>query len=260
MRRPRFIGITQGGCGIISHEAAEGLFTGGLESCLAIAYECENGCVLFHDSGQLRVSEVCELVKGLGEVRRIHAAFGMHVNGELHQSRLDKIISALDYAGSVEVLQVNRSRFSVCYTESHGLKLADALDEEGVVWPENSRKREAINILRDLFIEPGSQQLGIDVQYSGGMFTGTPALNPPLHEILEMVACQKDFFLLNLKALHKFALEGEIALPVWLMNFYDEFDIESLDIRTASAGEVDVERNIFEEYKALHASQAVERS
>ncbi len=252
MENQKVIGVTQGGCGVVlnAERKVHGLYTDGVESCLAIVYECELGDILFHDSGQLRVTEICELVGRLGQVKNIHAAIGPALDGSLHQPRLDKIIANIGYVGDVQTLQVNSSRYAVFYSRKNGLSRA-APDLEGVLWPPNRKAREAINVLRDLFLEPGSQQLSVDVQYQDGRFTDQPQLAPSIPEILDLVKSQPNFFLMNVKTLGRYAAEGVVSIPNWLSEFYERSNIES-----ASLSDRELELVLYKQYIELHCNNA----
>lgn len=247
MEHQTIFGVTQGGCGMVlaADGTSQGLYTDGVESCLAIVYECELGDVLFHDSGQLRVTEICELVSRLGKVINIHAAIGPALNGSLHQPRLEKVIAEMGYEGAVQTMQVNSPRYAVIYSREKGLSLV-APDLEGVFWPPNREAREALNVLRDLFLEPGSQQLSVDIQYQGDRFTEHPQLPPSIPEILDIIKTQPEFFLMNIKTLGQYAMKGFVSIPNWLSEFY-----ESSNIECASLYDRELERDLYRQYLEL---------
>lgn len=81
------IEIMQDCAGVIEHsnKIASGFYTDGIEDCLVTAYTCDSATVFVHDSGQLSVNNICDLVKRYGTVKKIVAFFWNQQNYERHE-------------------------------------------------------------------------------------------------------------------------------------------------------------------------------
>lgn len=69
----KFIEILQDSAGVIekSNESVNGFFTGEIETCMVTTYKCENGFLMIHDSGQLKISDICKLIKKYGQLKML---------------------------------------------------------------------------------------------------------------------------------------------------------------------------------------------
>ena len=94
------IEIIQDGAGVIEKNqmVANGFYTGGVQNCLVTVYQCIDAVVLVHDSGQLRLDDICNLITKFGTVTKITAAFSSQLNSAHHLNRLDRILPKIGYS------------------------------------------------------------------------------------------------------------------------------------------------------------------
>lgn len=230
----RTVEITQDSAGIIEYSSCEydSFFTGGIQSCLISVYECDDACVLVHDSGQLKIGDITKLVKKYGDVKRVTVAFGPDLNREHHQSRLDKILSNVNYVDkNVEVLDRDKSNFAFLFSIDGTASSIENIRPEKVQPIPNKDKRMSMIELNNFFLKPNSQKLSLEIQFSKGKYNSPRGLDLSFKDMLKVVKKQPDFFFANLAFLEKAHNAELISLPKALLDISKKFNVEEFMYR-----------------------------
>ncbi len=237
----RMVEITQDSAGVIEYGSSEfdGFFTGGIQSCLIAVYECDNACILVHDSGQLKIGDITKLIKKHGDIKRVTIAFGPELNRRHHQIRLDKILSNLNYSvKNVEVLERDKSNFAFLFPIDGSASTIENVRPESVQPIPNKDKRMSMIELNNFFLEPNSQKLGLEIQFSKGKYNPPRGLDLSLKEMLKIVKSQPSFFFANLAFLEKAHKAEIISLPKELLEIAKKFNVEEFMYRHLLSEEI----------------------
>lgn len=244
----KFIEITQDCAGVIekNNGTVNGFHTGGIQSCLVTVYECEKAYILIHDSGQLKISDICKLIKRYGKVQKITSTFGPNLNSEHHQQRFDKIRSKIGYDDeNVDVLKCQQHTFSFQFPLNGKPRTSDNSTPSYVEGIPNKEKRISIVELNNFFLKPNSQKLGLDIQYIDGNYQSPRGLDYSMKELLKIVKRQPDFFFPNLAFLQKANEIGLVKVPKKLLSIADEYQVSQFMFRKMDSQEMVSQKNEF---------------
>ncbi|GHA88911.1 hypothetical protein [Modicisalibacter luteus] len=228
------IEITQDAAGVIESGSCEyyGFYTGGIQSCLISVYECNDACVLVHDSGQLKISDITKLVKKYGDVKRVTVAFGPELNRRHHQVRLDKILLDVGCVDrNVDLMERNKSNFAFLFPINGDASTIENMRPETVQAIPDKDKRMSMVELNNFFLKPNSQKLRLEVQFAKGKYNPPRGLDLSLKDMLKIVKKQPDFFFANLDFLEKAHKAEVISLPKALLEVAKIFNVSEFMYR-----------------------------
>lgn len=224
------IEILQDAAGVVERapEKSAAFFTDKIVTCVVRVFECETGTVMIHDSGQLRIDEIANLVSKYGPVKALHSirpiispglqgASLKHAqeNVRQHKARLDTLIKKLKTKGKFPLNlhdAINRPQgYAVSFTEAEGLNAR--LDRpDSVIAIPDADKHQALTELNNCFAPLNKQDLPLQVQYQNGEHMPLPAPLYPLERMLQLFEQQVKFFHINLRFLSRAHALGVIQL------------------------------------------------
>ncbi|MCK9606961.1 MAG: hypothetical protein M0R33_11010 [Methylomonas sp.] len=212
-----FIEIIQDGAGVIEQDqnAVTGFYTGGIQNCLITVYECDSATIMIHDSGQLRLNDICELIRKRGRVNKVTACFGHRIAWNLHQPRLNRILSNIGYRAD-EIIDERPSSldsFSFIYPLNGNPTISENEPFDACISIPDKEKRQSVVELNNFFLASNAQSLPLDVQYVNGNYAGPGKLVHSLEEMINTVKSQPQHFFLNLAFLEKANSLEVIELP-----------------------------------------------
>lgn len=247
----KFIEITQDSAGAIEKENKEfvGFHTGGIQSCLVTVHECEKAHILVHDSGQLKISDICKLIKGYGNVQKVTATFGPSLNSEHHQRRFNEILENIGYGDkNVDVLKSPMATFSFQYPLNGEAKISPDTTPDYVEKIPDKDKRISIIEINNFFLKPNSQKLGLDIQFINGSYQLPKGLDHSVNDLLEIVKEQPDFFFPNLAFLEKAHGIGLLKIPEKLLKTAKERRVSQFMYRVMSSEEFKQQKTEFQKF------------
>lgn len=247
----RFIEITQDSAGVIEKENKElvGFHTGGIQSCLVTVYECEKAHILVHDSGQLKISDICKLIKGYGNVQKVTATFGPNLNSEHHQKRFNEILEKIGYGDQrVDVLQSPVATFSFQYPLNNKAEISPNTTPDYVEKIPDKDKRISIIEVNNFFLKPNSQQLELDVQFINGSYQPPKGLDHSVNDLLKIVKEQPGFFFPNLAFLEKAHGIGLLKMPEELLKTAKECRVSQFMYRIMNSEELKQQKTEFQKF------------
>ncbi|HHC6692760.1 hypothetical protein CGJ04_09250 [Vibrio parahaemolyticus] len=222
-----FIEITQDSVGIIeaSNKSIQGIFTGGIQTCLIMVFRCEEATVLVHDSGQLDLTALLNIINAYGEVHKVTLAFGPQILGEHFDARLQVILQSINLVGDVEQKQSQLPTFAFKYNVNGTSEcVADNCPTNVMAIPDKKLRMSCIE-LNNFFLEPCSQKLKPSIQYSDSRYQEKFGLDYTIDEMLEILENQPEFFFPNLAYLEKAHNLKIIELPTNFLEIAQNYNV-----------------------------------
>lgn len=172
------IEITQDGAGVLycGKDDGDGFFTNGVETCIVYSIFGEAGMCLIHDTGQLSIPSIKNVVKECGAVERVFIAMNEPIlrssikQYRSHVERYRRLFSVIKWPSAPAIINIVDG--SVVIQKDGDLRAVSAVDEI-LALPQRD-ERNHINIINNLFSKPNSQSLDVDVQYIDGKFSHLP--------------------------------------------------------------------------------------
>lgn len=231
-----YVEITQDSIGIVelSNESVQGIYTGGIQCCLVMVFKCANATVLIHDSGQLEIDSLVELLSEYGDVKSLTVAFGPELNAQHFNQRLQVITSSIGFVGDIIQVPTPLSEFAFLYNiDGSSECISNHYPDSVVAIPYKNLRMSCIE-LNNFFLEPRSQKLQPSIQYRNGIYQEEFGLDYTLNEMLKILKEQPDFFFPNLAFLEKAHGLNLICLPSELLeiaqnNNVSKFMFETID-------------------------------
>lgn len=223
------IEILQDAAGVIERtpEKRAAFFTDKIATCVVRVFECEAGTIMIHDSGQLRINEIADLVSEYGPVKALHsirpiissslrgkALKNAQENVRHHKARLDTLIKRLKTKGKFPVHlhdALDREGYAASFTEAEGLTVRTDRPSDVTAIP-HADKHQALLELNNCFAPLNQQDLPLQVQFKNGEHAPVPPPIYPLKEMLQLFEQQVRFFHINLGFLLKAHEVGVIQL------------------------------------------------
>jgi hypothetical protein len=175
--------VTQDGAGVldIANPAADGFFTGGVETCCVYIFYGAHRYAIVHDTGQLALPAVAAIARQCGTIQEAFCAINpLQVSREaddLHDDRRGRLKNLLKLKRAMSKLVVPDGNL-VCLSNRTALVTNEqimAYDPAFTRAPD-ADVRKQINILNNLFSKKNSQNLPIDFQFDVDHYTGRPSL------------------------------------------------------------------------------------
>lgn len=247
-----FIEITQDSAGVIERNniEAQGFFTGGIQSCLVTVYECEDAFIMIHDSGQLKISDICKLIKKYGDVKQVTATFGPQLNREHNQKRFNKILENIGCGDKyVDVMECKQNTFAFNFPLLGRPSTIANITPDYVNKIPDRETRMSIIELNNFFLKPNSQKLGLDIQYIDSSYQDARGLDYSLEEMIKIVKKQPDYYFPNLAFLEKAHGMNLINMPRKLLEVAERYQVSQFMYRMLTAQEKMLQAVEFDKFK-----------
>ncbi len=230
----KIIEITQDAACIIENKNKNhfGIFTAGIQTCLIYIFETNEATILIHDSGQLDLQSMANIINSYGEIKNITVAFGINLL-ENHQERLSKLLTLIgkNPNNNIDVIESPYPTFSLCYRAEKTLELfADNEMPKGIVEIPNKQNIQTIIELNNFFLTPNEQSLIVDIQYINSEFTNKSILKYSINEMLKILEQQQDFFFQNLGLLMKGYELSLYKLPLELIDLSKKYKVLNISV------------------------------
>lgn len=237
-----YVVITQGSVGVIEASGnSVGFASEKIESCRVAVFESEQATLMVHDTGQIHLPSLCNLIAQYGRVSRVTYAVGAQTADKHHNVRLQQIANTLRFPmGSVTRVRIPQNTFAVAYAKSLGL--VEAIPRLlNVKRDPNEAVREAVNVLNDWFTPSNSQSAPVDVQFEAGAFTAPQSPRMTLQAMLKDLRDDKVHGLLGTSMLGRYGPQAGLTLPPEFQTFLVEHSLadacyEGLPPRLGSKG------------------------
>lgn len=180
------------------------VYTRGVESCVVHAFLGNKASLFVHDTGQLSTNSIKNLIVKCGRLRRCISVLNSCCLGEggqyeqdhgietrewmlkLHEDRRSELRRKAKISVRWDLEWIRTSNIAVT---TAGLVTAIQTNLPLPLVPER-QKRLAILTLNNLFAERNGQNIKVDLQFKGGLFTPVPSLDRSYNEMLR-IADQK---------------------------------------------------------------------
>lgn len=224
-----YVEIGQDGVGVIEvGGAAKGLYTCNVESCYVAIFLCMKATVLLHDSGQLKLNQIQKFVSKYGSVRKIILIRRANYDGR-HDTRMDRLVKAI--GAKRDDVVARYEPFSVVCAANGAYQVLGNEVPEGVVRLSEFKKRLAVCEVNNMFIEPKSQSLSLDIQFQRGEHNEPRGIDKTLPEMLETVRSQREHFYQNVAVLGHAQEKGLLELPENLWSIYQRLNLAQFRTR-----------------------------
>lgn len=184
----RIFEITQDGAGVMSlhGDDGDGFYTDNVESCLVYAFYGEDFFCVIHDTGQLTIPSIRTIATVCGTINKVYTAQNSHKGtpqqNRAHRERKRKILSLLKCTATEQKIDIPQG--AITFARDGAASTSPRGNGEFEPVP-NKIIRHHINYVNNLFSEPNSQSIPVDVQYVRGGYT-------PMPKLLKTVAVMRD--------------------------------------------------------------------
>ncbi|WP_313234020.1 hypothetical protein [Delftia acidovorans] len=229
MFNKKYAQISQDACGIVKNGKPNewiGLFTDSVESCAVYVFEGQYSAIMCHDSGQMSLDKIVEIVSQVGPVQRVQIIRHLSNSFHSHENRKYSLCEKLDFSAlDVDELYCAQMPFTAVYDGTQRLHATVNENPALAEPPPDIALRWAVAKLNNAFIPSNSQMLPGNLQFDGEFYL--PALKPifTLQEILRIVEKEPKFFFMNLSVLLRAHKDSALVLPDKLLEFSKAFKI-----------------------------------
>ena len=231
-KKKKYAHIVQDACGLLKIDESNqwvGLFTDDVESCSIYVFESGNSVVMCHDSGQMKIESIAEVVSKAGNVEHVQIlkyAENNFDNDRWHARRREELLRQLKLTSrNVDEILCPWRSFTAIYDIEKRLRAVENRLPIGAESPPDIAYRRAVAKLNNAFIPKNSQILPSNLQFDGDQYL--PALEPVknLQKILEMVEEQPRYLFMNLAVLLGADCVGAVKLPEPVRAFARDYRI-----------------------------------
>ena len=247
-----FVEIGQDAAAVIEAGRTDvvGVYTGSIQTCMIAAFECKNGLVVVHDSGQLLFTDISALVAKHGRCRRLTAIYPT-ASARDHAERLERMKRVAGVSGEgFRKIPVDNDAFEVAFSTSGEHRIYPI----GLVNRFTELPEKAIRVstteLNNFYIKPGSQSLKIDLQFSEGRYNAVRTIDKTLEQILEIVERQPTFFFNNAALLHAAHQLGALVVPSSLCDVVERYNLQGYRWAIVDPQDRARQASVFNEYLA----------
>lgn len=244
-----FIEIGQDAAAVIESGRTDvlGVFTGGIQTCMVTAFECQSGLVVVHDSAQLRFTDIAALLAKYGRCLRLTAVYPRSCLSE-HADRLERLKRVTGLSGTrLRKVPVDSAAFALAFSTDGELRVF----AHGSVSTDNPLPEKAVRTsiteLNNFFIKPGSQSLALDVQFCEGSYNPIRALDKTPEQIMAIVAEQPRFFFNNAALLHAAHQLGVLVAPE-MVDVVERYNLQRFRGEPVGPSDMARQASVFAEY------------
>lgn len=176
-----YVVITQDGIGRISESTPaniEGLYTEGLESCIAIVIRGTNARIsIIHDTSRIDKKVIKRELKWIGALSSISIYYNPIRNTDLRSFLIEERLTELSLQ-HIPLLEAPQGAISV--NRQNGQIDTAKLPREKLELPPDLMKRHLINILHN-WAQQGDKRVNGDFQFDASVFVSCPSLHTDLN-------------------------------------------------------------------------------
>lgn len=225
-----------------------GVFTGGIQTCMVTAFECQDALVVVHDSAQLVFSDISALVGRYGRCRRLTAIYPRS-SYNIHMERLDRLKRIVGASGNrFQKMPVDSNGFALSFSVAGELEIFSHGSIAAAVPLPEKPIRTSITELNNFFITPGSQSLKLDIQFSEGKYNPVRELDKTLAQILKLVELQPKFFFNNAALLYAAHQLHILDLPAAMVDVVERHKLQRFRTEVVQPHQLAQQESVFEEY------------
>lgn len=247
-----FVEIGQDAAAVIETGRTDvmGVYTGSIQTCMVVAFECKNSLVVVHDSGQLLFTDISALVAQHGRCRRLTAIYPT-ANVRDHAERLDRLKRVAGVSGTaLRKIPVDQVAFEVAFSTSGEYEVSPNGAARGFIDLPEKTIRVSTTELNNFYIKPGSQSLKIDLQFSEGRYNAVRTIDKTPEQILEIVERQPTFFFNNAALLHAAHQLGALVVPSSLCDLVEHYNLQGYRWAIVDPQDRARQARVFNEYLA----------
>jgi hypothetical protein len=198
-----------------------GCYTDGVQTCCFLKFCCDSAVVFVHDSGQLSITDICDVVSRYGRVLELEVTLPQDSCEERklavanHKKRLAVLEDGLTPL-EVSFRIADRDDYAVlglANTQSRILSIGETPSEYSVFSLPDKEKRQIVAELNNNFMELNSQSLEPIIQYQDGGFISYAPPFLSVDEMLKVTQSQPEYSIINYSLLIKGHQAGVINLP-----------------------------------------------
>lgn len=245
-----FFEIGQDAAGVVESGRTDvvGIYTGGIMTCLVLAFECQSGLVVVHDSGQLLFSDISALISRYGKCRRMTAVFPSNkVHGYRDRvSRLQRVVGVKSSA--LQKVPVDTPVYAVAISATGELGVCPHGEAQGYTPLHERSYRVSVTELNNFFLKRGSQTLKIDLQFSNGKYNPIRGLDKTPGEIVKIVLGEPKYFFNNAALLYAAHQLGVMGAPPALVNIVERNNLQRFRGDLVQPHEVSTQALLFSEF------------
>jgi hypothetical protein len=177
--------VSQDGAGIVktASDIPHGFYTESIQTCVAYAFECLGGFCVYHDTGQLKLGTLVDIIAALGKVERVQSAQCSRSRWKMqdaeHEKRKLALFKKLAFRG--KEVRFDAPEGSILFLRN-GETFTEFEKPSNSILPQRER-RIAINTLNNMFSPANSQSIPVDIQSVDGEFSPLPSLMLTLSDI-----------------------------------------------------------------------------
>ena len=251
----RFISIAQGAAGVLEEGCnTTGFYTDKIETCRPYVIVCTGGILMLHDTGQIQLDSVCEIIAQHGRIKAVHFVEGQQQHEETHHNRLLQIAQRFGFRKAVwRPVRAYGTPFNVTFAAARGLQVVSALAQDNLIRDPHHERREATNKLNDWFTRPASQSAPLDIQFRMGVFTPPPQTRMSMKEMLQDTRADTKFGFIGISAIYQYAPLAGHELPEAFVAFVKANAIEEVVFNNMPAEYTDPEarREVMAQFEVL---------
>lgn len=218
MTKP-LIEITQDAAAIISkNDEIQGVYTDNITSCVIYALETDISYVVIHDSGQIIIKDIIDLLRENGKPKKLQTLWPTKATShpgviKKNQERYQK------FRNTIKLDEKKIKKYTTPFLTTYGAvfnkdaELTATQDiPSNVDFINEKKKRQAVIELNNNFSPLGKEALSIDVQFRNGAYQPPTKIIRSMDEIFDLLKEQKQFYAENMYFLRNAYHEGVLQL------------------------------------------------
>lgn len=245
-----FFEIGQDAAGVVEagRTGVAGIYTAGIMTCLVVAFECQNGLIVVHDSGQLLFTDISALVSRYGKCRRMTAVFPSNKTHD-YSDRVSRLQRVTGVKGSgLRKVPIGIPTYAVAISTNGELGVCPHGEARGYTPLHERSYRVSVTELNNFFLRRGSQTLRVDLQFSSGEYNPVRGLDKAPGEIIKIVLGEPKYFFNNAALLYAAHRMGVMEAPAALIDIVESNMLQRFRGDLVKPQEAAMQQVLFSEF------------